>query len=79
MQCNAGKVPVARGTRRVTPGSEIITARLRSLGLLDAYEVFIASYRFSLAPFVAMCTDHVFEGAVLYCCFKSDNTIAPVI
>lgn len=34
-----GKVPVAKGTRRVTPGSEIIAKKLRDLGLLDAYEV----------------------------------------
>ncbi|KAJ1659603.1 hypothetical protein IWQ61_001352 [Dispira simplex] len=34
----AGKVPTVAGKRRVTPGSVPILAKLRRLGLLDAYE-----------------------------------------
>ncbi|KAJ1929842.1 hypothetical protein IWQ60_000803 [Tieghemiomyces parasiticus] len=34
----AGKVPTVNGKRRVTPGSVPILAKLRRLGLLDAYE-----------------------------------------
>lgn len=33
-----GYVPVCKGTRKVTPGSASILARLRELGLIDVYE-----------------------------------------
>jgi homoaconitase/3-isopropylmalate dehydratase large subunit len=33
-----GMVPVINGTRKVTPGSVSITAKLRRLGLLEVYE-----------------------------------------